>query len=90
MATRPTWSLVVARIAGGVALLVVGGIHLEQYTAGHFSVVPTIGTLFLVNFVAATASACGCWSPSGAGTGRCDWPWTAPCRSRESGSLAVR
>ena len=28
--------------------------HLEQYTAGHFSVVPTIGSLFLVNFVAAT------------------------------------
>jgi hypothetical protein len=33
---------------------VVGGIHLEQYTAGHFSAVPTIGTLFLVNFVAGT------------------------------------
>ncbi len=54
MATRRISSLVVARIAGGVALLVVGGIHLEQYTVGHFSVVPTIGTLFLVNFVAAT------------------------------------
>ena len=39
---------------GGVALLVVGGIHLEQYTAGHFSVVPTIGTLFLLNFISAT------------------------------------
>jgi hypothetical protein len=54
MATRRISTLVLARIAGGVSLLVVGGIHLEQYTVGHFSVVPTIGTLFLVNFVAAT------------------------------------
>ena len=54
MVTRRISGLVIARVAGAVALLVVGGIHLEQYTAGHFSVVPTIGTLFFVNFVAAT------------------------------------
>jgi hypothetical protein len=35
-------------------MLVVGGVHLEQYTTAHFSVIPTIGPLFLVNFIAAT------------------------------------
>jgi hypothetical protein len=35
-------------------LLIVGGVHLEQYTVSHFSVIPTIGLLFLVNFIAAT------------------------------------
>jgi hypothetical protein len=47
-------ALKITRATGGVSLLVVGGIHLEQYTAGHFSVVPTIGTLFMLNFIAAT------------------------------------
>ena len=40
---RPISAIGLVRAAGGLALLVVGGIHLEQYTAGHFSVVPTIG-----------------------------------------------
>ena len=38
-----------------MALLIVGGVHLEQYTVAHFSVIPTIGPLFLVNFIAATS-----------------------------------
>lgn len=44
------------RLIGAFALFVVGGVHLEQYTVAHFSVIPTIGSLFLVNFVAATAA----------------------------------
>lgn len=48
-------ALHVTRTLGAIALLVVGGVHLEQYTVAHFSVVPTIGPLFLVNFIAATA-----------------------------------
>ena len=48
-------ALRVARTIGAIALLVVGGVHLEQYTAAHFSVIPTIGPLFLVNFIAATS-----------------------------------
>lgn len=44
-----------ARAIGALALLVVGGVHLEQYTAAHFSVIPTIGALFLLNFIAATS-----------------------------------
>jgi hypothetical protein len=47
--------LSVTRAIGAIALLVVGAVHLEQYTVAHFSVIPTIGPLFLVNFVAATS-----------------------------------
>ena len=47
--------LSVARAIGAIALLVVGGVHLEQYTVAHFSVIPSIGPLFLVNFIAATS-----------------------------------
>jgi hypothetical protein len=44
------------RLIGAIALFVVGGVHLEQYSVAHFSVIPTIGPLFLVNFVVATAA----------------------------------
>jgi hypothetical protein len=47
--------LSVTRAIGAIALLVVAGVHLEQYTVAHFSVIPTIGPLFLVNFIAATS-----------------------------------
>jgi hypothetical protein len=43
----------VARYLGAVSILVVGGIHVEQYYRDYFSVVPTIGTLFLLSFVGA-------------------------------------
>ncbi|MBV9917994.1 MAG: hypothetical protein JO153_15945 [Solirubrobacterales bacterium] len=46
-----------ARWLSAAALLVVGGIHIEQYVVAHFSVIPTIGPLFLVNFIGATACA---------------------------------
>jgi hypothetical protein len=45
----------VARAVGAIAVLVVGGVHLEQYTAAYFSSIPTIGSLFLANFAGATA-----------------------------------
>jgi hypothetical protein len=40
-----------ARALGAGALLVVGGVHLEQYTVAHFSVIPTIGPLFLLTVI---------------------------------------
>lgn len=52
---HPLPVLSVTRAIGATALLVVGGVHLEQYTSAHFSVIPTIGPLFLVNFIAATS-----------------------------------
>jgi hypothetical protein len=52
---HPIPVLGVTRASGATALLVVGGVHLEQYTVAHFSVIPSIGPLFLVNFIAATS-----------------------------------
>jgi hypothetical protein len=40
-----------ARSLGAIALLVMGGVHLEQYVFAYFDEIPTIGSLFLLNFV---------------------------------------
>jgi hypothetical protein len=45
----------VTRTLGGLALLVVGAVHFQQYQYEFYSKIPTIGPLFLANFVAATA-----------------------------------
>lgn len=50
---QPRWGWLVARGLGALAILAVGAIHLDQYY-GPYSAIPTIGTLFVVNFVAAT------------------------------------
>jgi hypothetical protein len=39
---------------GAAALLAAGADHLDEYAANGFSSVPTIGTLFLLNFISAT------------------------------------
>jgi hypothetical protein len=43
----------VARYFGAVSILLVGAVHAQQYYQAYFSVVPTIGTLFLLSFVGA-------------------------------------
>ena len=43
----------IARYLGAASILVVGGIHAQQYYDAYFSYVPTIGTLFLLSFVGA-------------------------------------
>jgi hypothetical protein len=40
-------------VLGALAVLLIGAVHLQQYR-GPYAAVPTIGTLFAVNFVAAT------------------------------------
>jgi hypothetical protein len=47
------WGSLATRLAGAIAVLVVGIIHLQAY-GGPYAAVPTIGALFLVNFVAST------------------------------------
>jgi hypothetical protein len=42
-----------ARYLGAVSILLVGAVHAQQYYSAYFSVVPTIGTLFLLSFVGA-------------------------------------
>ena len=47
---------IIARCLAAVALLVVGGVHIQQYVVEHYASVPTIGPLFLLNFLAATVT----------------------------------
>jgi hypothetical protein len=57
-----------ARLAlgvGAVAVLATGADHLYEYDVNHFSTVPTIGTLFLLNFIAATLLGAGLLLPLG-------------------------
>ena len=39
------------RYLGAVSILLVGAVHAQQYYDAYFSVVPTIGTLFLLSFI---------------------------------------
>lgn len=48
---------------GALSLLAVGVDHIEQYSVDQYSVIPTIGTLFLLNFISATAVAVGLVAP---------------------------
>jgi hypothetical protein len=43
----------VARYLGAVSILLVGAVHAQQYYEDYFSIVPTIGTLFLLSFIGA-------------------------------------
>ena len=42
-----------ARYLGAVSIFLVGAVHAQQYYDAYFSVVPTIGTLFLLSFIGA-------------------------------------
>lgn len=53
----------VALVVGAAGVLATGADHLDEYAANGFSTVPTIGTLFLLNFVAATAVGAGLLLP---------------------------
>jgi hypothetical protein len=56
MAERTSTTLLtVTRTLGAIALLVIGGLHYQQYEYDFYSAIPTIGPLFLLNFIAATA-----------------------------------
>jgi hypothetical protein len=54
---------VAARYLGAAALLAVGLDHLEQFSAEHYSAIPTIGTLFALNFASAALIAAGLAAP---------------------------
>jgi hypothetical protein len=51
-----------ARLLGAISLWVVGAIHLSEYNE-LYSSIPTIGPLFLLSFVGATATALGLLAP---------------------------
>jgi hypothetical protein len=51
------------RIGGAVALLAMGALHLQQYLGAGYSEIPTIGTLFMLNFAAALVVSLGLLMP---------------------------
>jgi hypothetical protein len=54
-AYRRLFSLRLAvRVLAAVLLIFVGADHYYEYSVDHYSALPTIGTLFLLNFVSAT------------------------------------
>jgi hypothetical protein len=50
---------------GALAVLGTGVVHIQQYYSADYSSVPTIGTLFFLNFVAAVVIAAGLVAPLG-------------------------
>jgi|SRR5205085_7810492 len=61
---------VAARYLGALAVLAIGVDHLEQYAVDNYSTVPTIGTLFFLNFVSAVLIAVGLILPVRRAMGR--------------------
>ena len=59
-----SWVPATLRTIGAIAVLVVGAVHLQQYFAVHFRVVPTIGPLFALNFAGATVIGLGLLVPA--------------------------
>lgn len=46
-------TLLIVRVLGAILLLFVGADHYYEYAVDDYSVIPTIGTLFLLNFISA-------------------------------------
>src|SRR3954464_1288124 len=75
LAGRPTAQRrsAIARTAlylGALAVLATGAVHIQQYYGNDYSTVPTIGTLFFLNFVSAVVIAAGLVAPLGRVAGR--------------------
>jgi hypothetical protein len=56
------WVVATTRVLGALSLLAVGVIHLQQYDELYHAI-PTIGTLFLLNFAGAVVVSAGLLSP---------------------------
>lgn len=64
------WATAVARFAAALALLATGALHIQQYAVADYRVIPTIGTLFLLNFISATVLGLYLLVPAPASPGR--------------------
>jgi len=60
---KPIAAVAAARYTGALALLSMAVIHLVEYAGNGYSQIPTIGTLFLLNFIGGTALALALMSP---------------------------
>ena len=71
LGTRPRSNIAQAsRYLGALAVLATGLAHIEQYSVDNDSTVPTIGTPFLLNFIAALVISVGLIAPLRRVTGR--------------------
>jgi hypothetical protein len=52
--TKSSHARLAVRALGAILLLFVGADHYYEYSVDQYSVLPTIGTLFLLNFISAT------------------------------------
>jgi hypothetical protein len=59
----PASTTTLTRYLGALAVLAVGVDHIEQYYVDYYRAVPTIGTLFMLDFIAATLIAVGLLLP---------------------------
>ena len=86
-ATAPTQSRIRAtgvpgtRLIGALGLLATGYIHAEQYYVADYRFIPTIGTLFLLNFIAAPILGLYFLVPTRRDVGRVKWLLTPLLRS---------
>ena len=55
---------------GALSVLATGVVHIQQYSDQNYSSVPTIGTLFLLNFISAVVIGLGLIAPYGRIAGR--------------------
>jgi hypothetical protein len=60
---RPRHTQQAVRYLGAAALLGVGIDHIQQYVGASYSAIPTIGTLFALNFVSSVLLAAGLVAP---------------------------
>jgi hypothetical protein len=61
--TNPRYAQRAVRYLGAAALLGVGIDHIQQYFGASYSFIPTIGTLFVLNFASAVLLAAGLVAP---------------------------
>jgi|GEM_PF-3433248 len=52
--SKASHALIAVRVLGAILLLFVGADHYYEYSVDDYSVLPTIGTLFLLNFISAS------------------------------------
>lgn len=62
---RSRRTLLALRVLGAILLLFVGADHYYEYSVDGYSALPTIGTLFLLNFISATAIGLALLAPIG-------------------------
>lgn len=66
MTTRQRSTIAQAALyLGALSVLAIGVVHIQQFYAQDYSTIPTIGTLFFLNFVTAVVIAVGLIAPLG-------------------------